>query len=71
MNADSKSLDGTSERAVGCAFTVANALGAGFLEKAYENTLTHELTKASLMARQQIATSRALRVRPETNAWIH
>jgi len=27
----------------------------GFLEKVYENALAHELTKAGLMVRQQIA----------------
>jgi GxxExxY protein len=55
MNADSKRLDEISERVIGCAFTVANTLGTGFLEKVYENALAHELTKASLMVRQQIA----------------
>jgi len=52
MNADSKRLDGISERVIGCAFTVANALGAGFLEKVYENALADELTKAGLMVSQ-------------------
>ena len=55
MNADSKRLDEISERVIGCAFTVANTLGAGFLEKVYENALAHELTKTGLMVRQQIA----------------
>src|SRR5258708_7628170 len=55
MNADRKRLDEISERVIGCAFTVANTLGAGFLEKVYENALAHELTKAGLMVRQQIA----------------
>jgi GxxExxY protein len=55
MNADSKRLDEISERVIGCAFTVANTLGAGFLEKVYENALAHELTKAGLMVTQQIA----------------
>jgi GxxExxY protein len=55
MNADSKRLDDISERVIGCAFTVANTLGAGFLEKVYENALVHELAKAGLMVRQQIA----------------
>src|SRR5580700_10547560 len=55
MNADSKRLDEISERVIGCAFTVANTLGAGFLEKVYENALAHELMKAGLMVRQQIA----------------
>jgi GxxExxY protein len=55
MNADGKRLDGISKRVIGCAFTVANALGVGFLEKVYENALTNELTKAGLMVSQQIA----------------
>ena len=55
MNADSKRLDEISERIIGCAFTVANTLGTGFLEKIYENALAHELTKAGLLVRQQIA----------------
>jgi hypothetical protein len=33
---------------IGCAFTVLNTLGAGFLEKIYENALAHELRKAGL-----------------------
>ena len=55
MNADSKRLNEISERVIGCAFTVANTLGAGFLEKVYEDALAHELTKAGLMVSQQIA----------------
>ena len=34
-----------SKRIIGCAPTVLRALGTGFLEKAYENALTHELCK--------------------------
>ena len=55
MNADSKHLDEISEPVIGYAFTVANTLGAGFLEKVYENALAHELTKAGLTVTQQIA----------------
>ena len=55
MNADSKRLDEISERVIECAFTVANTLGAGFLEKVCENALAHELTKAGLMVGRQIA----------------
>jgi GxxExxY protein len=33
----------------------ANTLGAGFLDKVYENALAHALTKAGLLVRQQIA----------------
>ena len=55
MNADRKSYDDISQRIIGCAFTVANTLGAGFLEKIYENALAHEMRKASLLVTQQIA----------------
>jgi GxxExxY protein len=55
MDADSKRLDEITERVIGCAFAVANALGTGFLERIYENALAHELTKAGLVVEQQIA----------------
>ena len=42
-----------SERIIGCAFTVLNTLGTGFLEKVYENALAHELRKAGLAVLQQ------------------
>jgi len=54
MNADGKRFDVISERFIGCAFTVANTLGTGFLEKVCENALAHGLTKAGVMVRQQI-----------------
>jgi GxxExxY protein len=38
---------------IGCAYTVSNALGIGFLEKVYENALAHELVKAGLRVHQQ------------------
>ncbi len=38
---------------IGCAFTVGNALGYGFLEKVYENALTIEIRKHGLTAEQQ------------------
>jgi hypothetical protein len=37
-----------TEKIIGCSYTVGNALGCGFLEKVYENTLAHELRKAGL-----------------------
>ncbi|MGA9016270.1 MAG: GxxExxY protein [Acetobacteraceae bacterium] len=46
-------LNALSERIIGCAFTVANGLGSGFLEKVYENALAHELRKAGLAVAQQ------------------
>lgn len=45
--------DPLTEKVIGCAFTVANTLGNGFLEKVYENALTHELRKAGLQCEQQ------------------
>ena len=47
--------DSLTEKILGCAFKVANALGHGFLEKVYENALAHELRKAGLEVRQQWA----------------
>ncbi len=42
-----------TEVIIGCAYTVANTLGAGFLEKVYENALAHELRKRGLLVSQQ------------------
>ena len=42
-----------TEKIIGCAFRVSNTLGAGFLEKVYENALTHELRKSGLAVLQQ------------------
>jgi GxxExxY protein len=55
MDTDDPSLNKLSERIIGCAFTVSNALGVGFLEKVYENALAHELRKAGLDVQQQCA----------------
>jgi GxxExxY protein len=46
-------LNQLSEKVIGCAFKVLNTLGAGFLEKVYENALCHELRKAGLLVDQQ------------------
>jgi GxxExxY protein len=53
MHTDRASLNGLTEQIIGCAFTVANTLKCGFLEKVYENALAHELTKNGLMVTQQ------------------
>ena len=53
MNANRPELDAISNRIIGCAFTVANALGSGFLEKVYENALAVELRMAGLAVEQQ------------------
>ena len=47
--------DELTERVIGAAFQVSNTLGAGFLEKVYENALRHELAKSGLRVSQQHA----------------
>ncbi len=53
MNADDTVLDRLTERIIGSALTVSNALGTGFLEKVDENALAHELRKAGRAVLQQ------------------
>ncbi len=45
---DERELNQLTEKVIGCAFSVSNSLGAGFLERVYENALAHELRKAHL-----------------------
>ena len=51
--ASAEELNRITERVIGCAYTVSNTLGAGFLEKVYENALAHELRKNGLDVIQQ------------------
>jgi GxxExxY protein len=44
-----------TEQIIGAAMRVHNVLGAGFLEKVYENALVHELRKMGLKVEQQKA----------------
>ena len=55
MNADERRLmlDQTTEKVIGCVHQVSNALGAGFLEKVYENALVFELCQIGFQAAQQ------------------
>ncbi len=53
MHADGTRLNALSGSIIGCAFTVLNMLGVGFLEKVDENTSAHELRKAGLAVAQQ------------------
>jgi GxxExxY protein len=46
-------VDEITEKIIGCAYTVANELGNGFLKKVYENALTHEIRKTGLTIEQQ------------------
>ena len=58
MHDDARRLDEITEKVIGCAccaFSVANALGPGFLEKVYENALAVELRRCGLQFDQQKA----------------
>jgi GxxExxY protein len=46
-------LNKITEKVIGYCYTVSNGLGAGFLEKVYENALAHELAKAGFQVKQQ------------------
>lgn len=46
-------IDVLTERIIGCAYAVHNALGPGFLEKVYENALRIELQESGLSVAQQ------------------
>lgn len=46
-------LNQISNKIIGCAYTVSNTLGVGFLEKVYENALVIELRKSNLVVKQQ------------------
>ena len=45
--------DDLTQKIIGCAYKVHNALGPGFLEKVYENALRIELEKLGLNIKQQ------------------
>lgn len=45
MIRDEAYLNRLTEQIIGCAYTVGNSLGYGFLEKVYENALAYELNK--------------------------
>jgi GxxExxY protein len=70
MNTDSKPtissilVEGElTEKILGAAFKVQNTLGAGFLEKVYENALSIELRKVGL----EVESQKAFQVRYEGN----
>lgn len=42
-----------TEKIIGCAYAVHNALGAGFLERVYENAMAIELREQGLRCQQQ------------------
>jgi GxxExxY protein len=53
MDAHAAVLNPMPKQIIGCALTVSGALGAGFLEKVYENADAHELRKAGFAVEQQ------------------
>ncbi len=53
INADERGLEEITGKIIGCAYTVSNALGCGFLEKVYENALVHELRRTNFEVEQQ------------------
>jgi GxxExxY protein len=55
MNADERRLASAelTQKIIGCAYTVSNVLGCGFLEKIYETALCHELRRNNLDVKQQ------------------
>ena len=64
MHADETALNRVSERIIGCAFTVLNTLGAGFLEKVYENALAHELrARPALLVERAVGLLESMNVR--------
>jgi GxxExxY protein len=50
---NAETINSVTEKIIGSSFKVLNTLGTGFLEKAYENSLAHELRKRGLEVAQQ------------------
>jgi GxxExxY protein len=49
----SQDVNEVTQKIIGCAFTVSNTLGIGFVEKVYENGLAHLIRRSGLDAVQQ------------------
>ena len=64
-HANVQMLNDLSRQVIGCALTVLNTLGAGFLDKVYESALAHEPREAGLSVAQQ----RGARVGRLSNLW--
>ncbi len=50
---EDEEINALTEKIIGCAYAVGNQLGAGFLEKVYENAMVLELEKQGLAVEQQ------------------
>ena len=57
MHTDISNPNRITETIIGCAFGVMNTLGAGFMERVYENALALELREAGLNVAQQVGVS--------------
>ena len=53
MNANQRRLNLLSEKIIGCAYTVQNILGKGFVEKVYANALAFELSENHVLTRSE------------------
>jgi GxxExxY protein len=53
INTDERRWNEISQGIIGCAYTVSNSLGCGFLEKVYENSPVLELRHAGFEVEQQ------------------
>jgi len=53
-----------TDRIICCAYNVHNTLGAGFLEKVYENALRIELQEAGFSVKQQTPVNIAYKGEP-------
>ena len=49
----SQEVNEITEKIIGCAYSVSNTLGIGFVEKVYENALTVALRKTDFLVEQQ------------------
>ena len=54
MNTDEHRWNALTERIIGCAYSVPNELGCGFLENVYENAMAVALRNAGLSVAQQV-----------------
>jgi len=46
-------VNSITEKIIGCSYKVSNSLGIGFVEKVYENALSHLIRKSGLKVIQQ------------------
>ncbi len=51
----SQQLNEITQKIIGCAYSVSNTLGIGFVEKVYVNALAHSLRKSGLDVAQQFS----------------